>query len=221
MPSRSTMSRRQRGSRPTSPMCSSPAISSRLSGDLGAGKTTFARALIRYLAQRSRHRRSKPDFHADAELRSAALSADPCGSLSAVGTGRTRRTGLRGFAGRSRGAARMAGPRGGIPARRPPRHRAHLDAAAGPRDAQRAPDRLWRFRAAHRTLRGVAPLPRAIRLCRRAARAHAGRRLHALLRTAHIGRANLDPDEFSAAARWPARCATASPTAPSRILRKT
>ncbi len=42
-----------------------------LSGDLGAGKTAAARALIRYLAGDDAHRGSEPDLHAGAKLRSA------------------------------------------------------------------------------------------------------------------------------------------------------
>ena len=39
-----------------------------LSGDLGAGKTTFARALIRYLAGDDSHRSAEPDLHLRADL---------------------------------------------------------------------------------------------------------------------------------------------------------
>ena len=46
-----------------------------LSGDLGAGKTAAARAMIRYLANDRRAGSAEPDIHAGAELRSAVSAS--------------------------------------------------------------------------------------------------------------------------------------------------
>ena len=96
-----------------------------LSGDLGAGKTTFARALIRHLAGDETIEVPSPTFTLMQAYELPRFAAGACRSLPAVGPGRTCRARLRGHRRARRGAAGMAGPRRGLPARRPARRRAH------------------------------------------------------------------------------------------------
>ena len=97
-----------------------------LSGDLGAGKTTFARALIRHLAGDPSIEVPSPTFTLMQTYELPRFPVVHADLYRVSGAERARRARLRGPAGRRRHPARMAGPRGRLPAARPARHRAHL-----------------------------------------------------------------------------------------------
>ena len=117
-----------------------------LSGDLGAGKTTFARAHDPPSRRRRTIEVPSPTFtlmqtyelprfpvvHADLYRVTAPASSPNSASTTAEGR---------------RGAAGMAGPRRRLPAGGPPRHRASRCAEARARTPRRRDHRLRRIRA--------------------------------------------------------------------------
>ena len=124
------------------------ATSSRFRGDLGAGKTTFARALSARGDGRARARGAEPDLHAAAGLRGPGISRRPRRFLSVA----RRRGAEPDWAGtrRSRAPSRWSNGRSAPPTRcRPDRLEIALffDAARGDefrRAELRGPRRRWR-----------------------------------------------------------------------------
>ena len=173
-----------------------------LSGDLGAGKTAAARAMIRYLADDRRARSAKPDIHAGAELRSAAFRCVHADLYRINDPSELEEIGLSPL------------PEGTLaliewPERAPdalPEDR--IDIAFSHRPALGSTARAAEITGYGKAAAQVARLE-ALRqflddagLLRCGARAHARRRLDALLCAADPRRRHVDPDEFAAPAGW-------------------
>ena len=174
-----------------------------LSGDLGAGKTAAARAMIRYLADDEALEVPSPTFtlaqsydlpsfplvHADLyrisdpyELEEIGLSPLPEGTVALIEWP-------------ERAGKHAAG--------RPHRHR--LQPSPGAR-LDRARAEITGYGKAGRggrAAQGVAAIPRRRGLHRRPPQAHGGRCLDPLLCPADQGRRRFHPDEFAEAAGWP------------------
>ena len=131
-----------------------------LSGDLGAGKTAAARAMIRYLAGDETLEVPSPTFTLVQGLRAAALSGDACRPLPHRRRDRARGDRPVAAAGRHARPDRMAGARAIGDAARPHRHRAEPPAGAGIECARRRHHRLRQGRRASRAAEGAAGIPR-------------------------------------------------------------
>ena len=124
-----------------------------LSGDLGAGKTTFARALIRHLAGDETIEVPSPTFTLMQAYELPRFTLVHADLYRLVGPRRTHRTRLRRCRRARRGAAGMAGPRRRPSARRPARHHLDVVAAARAELPQRPRHRLRRHGRARRAHR--------------------------------------------------------------------
>ena len=118
-----------------------------LSGDLGAGKTTFARALIRYLAGDEAIEVPSPTFTLMQTYELPRFPLVHADLYRLSGAAELAELGFDDLPERHRGAAGMARPRRRVSAARSARHHFHAGAAARSRSPQRARHRLWRISA--------------------------------------------------------------------------
>ena len=179
-----------------------------LSGDLGAGKTAAARAMIRYLADDDALEVPSPTFtlaqsydlppfplvHADlyrvndpTELEEIGLSPLPEATVVLI-----------------EWPERAAGA---LPEDRIDIALSHRPALGSAR-AIRRNHRLRQGGRAGRAIEGAAAVSRRRRLSRGQTPAHGRRRLDPFLCAADPRRRRRDPDEFAAAARWPRKTET-------------
>ena len=142
-----------------------------LSGDLGAGKTTFARALIRYLAGDDTIEVPSPTFTLLQSYELPRFTLVHADLYRLSGAAELSETRLRRSAGRNRGADRMARSSRRLSAAEPPRYHLHTGAGIGRRDASCALHRLRRIR---RSCGADRPSPRLSRRSPVSARRNAG-----------------------------------------------
>ena len=172
-----------------------------LSGDLGAGKTAAARAMIRYLAGDEALEVPSPTFTL---AQAYDLPPFPLVHADLYRVNDPERTGGDrpvAVAGRHDGADRMAGAR--APAHCPPTASTSRSAIARRWDRPPAPPKSPATASAAAQvarLQGAAAISRRCRLCRRKAPAHGRRCLDAFLCAAGARRRQRHPDELAAAA---------------------
>ena len=172
-----------------------------LSGDLGAGKTTFARALIRYLAGDETTEVPSPTFTLMQSYDLPPFQVVHADLYRASGPADLAELGFDDLPEGTLVAARMARPRRQAAAARSTRHRAHARPQAQARIPPRVADRAWHLRGAGGADGDGARLPGRERAQRSAAAPDGGRRFDPQLRAADAGRPASHPDELAAPAR--------------------
>ena len=176
------------------------ATSSPSPGDLGAGKTTAARALIRYLANDDALEVPSPTFTL-AQGYDLSIPRAARRSLSRERRERARRTGPRAVSRRHAGADRMARSRRRIAARRSHRYRLQPSRRSRQRRAAGGRHRARHSGGDRQAAGRLARVPGKIRRPGGDAQTHGRRCIDALLRTARVGWPLDDPDELAGARR--------------------
>ena len=172
-----------------------------LSGDLGAGKTTFARALIRHLAGDETIEVPSPTFTLMQVYELPHFSLVHADLYRLSGPAELAELGFDDIAPEHGDAAGMAGPRRRLSAGRPARHRADAVAAAGPDVPPCARHRLRRASprasSASPPSARFLPKPASARRARQRMQGDASTRAYERLT---LRRHELHPDERAAAA---------------------